>query len=265
MAKKYERIADDLRRRIQANEYRPGDQLPTRDQLGMRYRTSPGPVDEALALLRAEGLVETLHGKGTFVRAARRKVQRTPDRYQWEKDRVSLSEDARRKTGAVEKDTGLEFDHLDFHAEYKIEPADGHIGDVLGVPAGAKILHRFYRTRARSEDAPVSLINSYLVYDMISANPDLLNADNEPWPGGTLHQLATVGIEVDRIIDRINTRPPNQEEAYELGIGPGVAVFVLQKTSVDTDGRIVEVSEVVMPGDRTEFVYTTQLNGWDSK
>lgn len=262
MASKYERIADDLRRRIEAGEYKPGQQLPTREIIGEMYKTSPGPVDEALTLLRGEGLVETVHGKGSFVRAPRHKVQRRPDRYQWEKDRALLPEAQRRQTGATEQDTGLEIGHLEFQADYAVEKADQRIADALAVPAGTKVLHRTYRTRATDEDAPISLIDSYLAHGTVASNPALLDVRNEPWPGGTAHQLSTVGIEIGQIIDRIGARPPHAGEAELLGIGPGVAVLVLRKTSIDTTGRVVEVSDVVMAGDRTEFVYTTDLAPW---
>ena len=92
----------------------------------------------------------------------------------------------------------------------------------------------------------------------------MLDASCEPWPGGTQHQLSTIGVEIDEIEDVITTRPPTQQEADQLGINAvGVAVFVLRKTSVDTTGRVVEVSYVVLPGDRTEFVYKTKLKRWE--
>lgn len=43
-----------------------------------------------------------------------------------------------------------------------------------------------------------------------------------------------------------------------------MAVLHLEKTSYDTDGRVVEYSEVIMPGDRTVMVYTTKLERWPS-
>jgi GntR family transcriptional regulator len=265
MPSKYERIADDLRRRIASGEYQPGGRLPTREQLSEQYKSSPGPVDEALSVLRAEGLVDTRHGRGTYVRPQRRKVQRTPDRYQWEKDRVHLGDAERARTGATERDTGLEFDDLDFRAEYHTEEADEQLARAFSIPVGAKLLRRSYRTAARGEDAPVSLITSYLVYDMIAANPMLLDAANEPWPGGTMHQLSTVGIEIGAITDRIGARPPTTAEADQLGIGPGIAVLILRKTSADISRRVVEISDVILPGDRTEFVYSTPLRKWRRK
>jgi len=260
--KKHEQIAADLRRKIHEGKLAPGEQLPVESQLTREYRVSPGPVRDALNALRAEGLIETHHGIGSFVRAPRRKVHRSGDRHQWEKDRVRLPDEERRQTGVVERDTGLTVSDLEFHAEYGTEPAGEELAATFGIPVGTKMLHRVYRTRSRIEDAPVSLIDSYLVYDMVAANSDLLSADNEPWPGGTHHQLHTVGIEIDRIIEEFTARPPQPEEAETLGIGPGISVLVLRKTLIDINGRVVEYSEVVMPGDRTVMTYTTSLKRW---
>jgi GntR family transcriptional regulator len=264
MPKKYEQIAADLRRKIHDGRLAPGEQLPVESQLTREYKVSPGPVRDALNALRAEGVIETRHGIGSFVRAPRRKVRRTGDRHQWEKDRVHLPDKERRQTGVVERDTGLTVADLEFHAEYSTEPAGEELAETFSIPVDTKMLHRVYRTRSRVEDAPVSLIDSYLVYDMVAANSDLLSAANEPWPGGTHHQLYTVGIEVDRIIEEFAARPPRPEEVELLGIGPGISVLFLRKTMVDITGRVVEYSEVVMPGDRTVMSYTTHLKRWSA-
>src|SRR6266487_2495239 len=264
MPKKYEQIAADLRRKIHEGKLAPGEQLPVESALTREYRVSPGPVRDALNSLRAEGLVETRHGIGSFVRAPRRKVRRSGDRHQWEKDRARLPDEERRQTGVVEHDTGLTVEDLEFHAEYDTELAGEELAETFAVPVGTKMLHRVYRTRSRAEDAPVNLTDSYLVYDMVAANPDLLTADNEPWPGGTQHQLYTVGIEIDRIVEEFTARPPQPEEADLLRIGPGISVLFLRKTSIDTHDRVVDYSEVVMPGDRTVMAYVTHLKRWST-
>jgi len=97
---------------------------------------------------------------------------------------------------------------------------------------------------------------------VVASNPDLLDETTEPWPGGTQHQLKTIGIELDRIVDEIRARPPMPEEAEALDIEPGVSVFVLTKVSVDTGDRVVELSEIIMPADRTELLYTIRLKRW---
>ncbi|MGH3712833.1 MAG: GntR family transcriptional regulator [Micromonosporaceae bacterium] len=259
---KYERIADDLREKIRSGALAPGDRLPTEQALCTEYRVSLPVVRRALDVLAAEALTSTKHGVGTYVRVPRQPVRRTPERYQWEKDRARLPEAQRRRTGATERDTGLIMVDLDFHAEFQTVPADEDLAAVFGVPVGAKLLRRTYKTRSKDENAPFSLIHSYLMYDVAAENPALLDPNNEPWPGGTQHQLHTIDIEVDRITDRIGARPPGPGEVEALDLPPGVPVFTLRKTSFDIHGRAVEISDAVIPADRTEFFYTTKLIRW---
>ncbi|MEJ3746067.1 UTRA domain-containing protein [Actinomycetes bacterium KLBMP 9797] len=181
------------------------------------------------------------------------------ERYQWEKDRVLLDEAERRRTGGTEHDTGLTVEDLRFHAEYTEVTADAQIADAMGVPVGTWLLRRMYWTTVKTESAPLSMSCSYLIRETIASNPDLLDESKEPWPGGTQHQLSTVGIELDRIIDVVTARPPSPEEAELLGISPGVSCLTVRKTSYDTEGRVVEVADIVFPGDRTELVSTIKL------
>ncbi|ETK30499.1 UTRA domain-containing protein [Microbispora sp. ATCC PTA-5024] len=193
---------------------------------------------------------------------SRRRLRRSPERYQWEKDRALLPESERRRTGATEHDTGLRKEDLDFDIAYGTAPADAELARRFGVPEGTKLLHRRYRTQEADDEATLSLVNSWLVHDMVARNPDLLNPENEPWPGGTQHQLKTVGIEVDRVVDEVVSRRPEPGEAELLGVAPDAPVLVLRKTSIDTRDRVVEVSEVSLPGDRAEIVSTTRLRPW---
>ena len=39
-------------------------------------------------------------------------------------------------------------------------------------------------------------------------------------------------------------------------------MILIRKICTDTDGRVVEVSDVRLPGDRTELVFTTPLTRW---
>jgi GntR family transcriptional regulator len=64
---KYERIAGDLRGGIRSGKYAPGSRLPSKSKLAARYDVSDGPVNEALKVLRGEGLIETRQGSGIFV------------------------------------------------------------------------------------------------------------------------------------------------------------------------------------------------------
>ncbi|WSP82853.1 UTRA domain-containing protein [Streptomyces sp. NBC_01235] len=183
-------------------------------------------------------------------------------RHQWEKDRARCPETTRAATGATERDTGLGSGELVFHAEYRQIEAPRTLADAFGVPPGTLLLERSYRTRRATEHAPLSLVTSYLVHAMIAANPALLDENREPWPGGTQSQLHTVGIEVDRVEERLTARPPTPQEARELDLPSGSPVILLRKTSYDIDDRVVNVSDVTLPGDRTELLFTTRLERW---
>lgn len=63
----YRRVASALRTRIRSGEFEPGAQLPSLPQLMDQYDATIAVVREAIKALRAEQLVTTTAGKGSFV------------------------------------------------------------------------------------------------------------------------------------------------------------------------------------------------------
>lgn len=63
----YQRVTDDLRRRIRAGEFPPGTKLPSRAELCKEYDVSDIVIGAAMRALKSEGLTEPLPGIGTFV------------------------------------------------------------------------------------------------------------------------------------------------------------------------------------------------------
>jgi len=61
-------VTDELRQRIQAGEFRPGDLLPPRRLLAERFGVGLSTIHEALSALSALGMVDSKSGKGTWVR-----------------------------------------------------------------------------------------------------------------------------------------------------------------------------------------------------
>ena len=62
-----ERVADQLRERIQKGDFAPGAQLPTEGALVEQFGVSRTVIREAISSLRVEGLVKTHQGRGVFV------------------------------------------------------------------------------------------------------------------------------------------------------------------------------------------------------
>jgi GntR family transcriptional regulator len=67
----YEQLAAILRRAIQAGRYGPRDPLPSESQMMGTHGVARGTVRRALEILRDEGLIITITGRGTFVNPKR--------------------------------------------------------------------------------------------------------------------------------------------------------------------------------------------------
>ena len=69
------RISTDLRRDIEAGKFAPGSRLPSENELTREYSVSRAVVREAIAILRAGGLVEARKGAGVFALEVNAKAQ----------------------------------------------------------------------------------------------------------------------------------------------------------------------------------------------
>ena len=63
----YGQIRNTLRAQILDGRYAPGARVPSESELGERFQASRITVRQALLELQKEGLIFTLHGKGSFV------------------------------------------------------------------------------------------------------------------------------------------------------------------------------------------------------
>lgn len=76
----YLQLADILRARITAGEIAPGARMPSEPSLVQQYELGRTTVRHAIAVLRAEGLVISVRGRGTKVReVAAHTVTRIPE------------------------------------------------------------------------------------------------------------------------------------------------------------------------------------------
>ena len=60
-------VANDIRRKIREGVLRPGDKLPTKKLLVEEYEVSAQVIDAALMVLKLDGTIEGVQGKGTYV------------------------------------------------------------------------------------------------------------------------------------------------------------------------------------------------------
>lgn len=60
-------VYEDLFQRIEQEEFKPGDQLPPEVTLAEKYGVSRNTLRQALAILREDGRIYNVQGKGSFV------------------------------------------------------------------------------------------------------------------------------------------------------------------------------------------------------
>jgi GntR family transcriptional regulator len=63
----YLQLAEILRGRIEAGEWRPGERIPTESELVEEFELARSTVRRSIRVLRDAGLVETVPQRGTYV------------------------------------------------------------------------------------------------------------------------------------------------------------------------------------------------------
>src|SRR4051812_9357122 len=63
----YQQIVEQIERSIRDGQLRAGDQLPPERELAQRFGVSRTAVREAVKALGEKGLIQSQHGRGTFV------------------------------------------------------------------------------------------------------------------------------------------------------------------------------------------------------
>lgn len=87
---KYNYLIGELRKRIFSGALKAGERLPSERQLSEAFGYSRVTVRSALRQLENEGLIARRHGKGTFVRSAEERAEKTVE------ETLTLSETPRR-------------------------------------------------------------------------------------------------------------------------------------------------------------------------
>lgn len=64
----YKQIKDDIKTEILSGQYQEGEKLPSENELVKTYDVTRTTIQRALDILVHDGLIEKIHGKGSFVR-----------------------------------------------------------------------------------------------------------------------------------------------------------------------------------------------------
>lgn len=238
----YLQISDDLRTQILQQELRPGERLASEHALMERYGASRQTVRKAVAVLKAEGLLDAAQGQGVFVRKRAPLVRRL-SRREWETDRSGgfVFDRPAAGTTVVEKEQGR-------------IAAPAAVASRLGLSEGTEVT--VWKWRVLSDDRPVLLSTSYLP-----------SADGPPLTQPELpedvysHLADELGMRIARLAEHVACRMPQPAEADELDLGPGTPIVLITRTAFTPDGTAAETSDTLAAADQYELLYEIPASG----
>jgi GntR family transcriptional regulator len=230
-APKYAQVVAEIKRRIERGTYAPGSLLPSEHQLVAEFGISRPTIVRSLSALRQDGWIDTQQGKGSFVRG--RPAFADAERTRPARDVLDLAE--------------TEMSGELVQAGVKLAPP--HIIALLGLEPGARA---FVRQRLLTDDGePVELASAWLPLDLAAgtdlASPDLLAESIRH------HLQSRKKIRLDHAVEQITARHPAGEEAALLRMAADAPVLSVIVTVYDATGRAMQVSDLVLPGQRHEL------------
>lgn len=233
---KYHRIADTLRAEIQSGDLQPGERLPAETALTTRFDVALPTLRQAIGILRAEGLIESRHGIGTFVKDVRRRQRRSRNRYGRARDDKQL--------------LTADLEHRIVFAGRDAVPS--HIAEAMNVANGTEVVarrrHLFDKTTGRLEEVGASYVPTDIAAGTYLEEPTVV-------PKALFLCVEDLsGKRYQHARDAWVSRLPTADEADLFSLAPGSPVLHVIHTASADDGTVLEVSESVWPADRMMFI-----------
>lgn len=233
---KYHRIADALRTEIQTGALPPGAQLPPETTLIERFAVSLPTLRQAVGILRAEGLIESRHGVGTFVKQNRRLQRRSRSRY-----------------GRARDDHQLLTSDLEHRIVFAGKAVPGaHIAEAMQIEPGTKVVVRKRHLYDRETGELQEVGASYVAAEFAAGT---YLEDYTVVPKALFLCVEDLsGKRFTRARDSWISRLPDAEESSVFNLPTGAPVLHVVHTAWADDGTVLEVSESVWPADRVVFI-----------
>lgn len=229
----YYQLQEALLREIRERGLRPGDQLPTEADLERRFGVSRSTIRQALNELAAEGVIERIQGKGTFVGAP--KPRHTGMLASFTESMLSQGHVPSRRV-----------------LESRVEGAAEDVAARLGIEAGTPC--RFLLRLLLADERVVGISHTWLPEAILGGHDELFEAGRlEERSLYEVLQAPPVGLVLHRGVETITPATADEEQARLLGCAPGSPVLIVTRLSFAADGRAVEWTHMAFAGDRYEY------------
>ncbi len=215
---RYQRLAETIKRAISHRRWRPGERLPSEQDLALHFTVAPGTVRQAITQLVDEGLLERHQGKGTFVRKP------SFDSSLFRFFRFHGTAEERR----VPESKILEREAL---------AAPAAVAKTLRLPPETKVISM---ARLRLLDGePILAEQIWLAFDRFKALLDLEEAEIGPllYP---IYEEACGEI-VARAEEELTAEACSNKHAELLGLKKGTPVIVIDRTAFGYDDTPLEL------------------------
>ena len=231
-SQQHSKIADYLRGLIRSKKLSPGDFLPSEAELCEQFSSSRGPVRQAVAALRSEGLISSGRGRRSVVLG-----RFTSESF----DSIFSVTHWLRERGFEPGAKTLWLARC---------PATEQVASFLQVAAGDPVI---FVHRVRSANGfPISIERMYFPLDVGS---HILNFDAD---NGSIHDhLSSQGVEFDNVNRELSLASASEEDARSLNIEPGTPLWRLHLDISDHSGHPVECTEILYLGDRLTLGMTS--------
>jgi len=215
---------------ISAGDLRPGDRLPSEDELLARFSVSRITVRRAIQNLIQRGMVEIQRGRGTFVLPPR------------------VSQELTQLTGFVE-----DMDRLGRKATARvvsktIVAADARVSAHLGISMGMRVT-RIERVRL-SNSIPMSFDETYLPLEI---GKKIITNDLRVKPIFTLLE-EKYGIPLLEAEYKLEATIASPKLALALSVTEGSPIFQIERTSFTTGNQPIDYEVLSYRGDLIRFV-----------
>lgn len=214
-----------------AGEWGPGDALPSEQALAAQHGVALATLRRGLELLAAQGVVERIHGRGTFVRAAMTGAKMMRFFRFGDGTEVPVSAIVSRRKAA----------------------ASPEVAQRLGIAKGAPVLHLL---RVRSLGGQPRLLEEIdLPLDLFQPLADTPTAE---WDDLFYPMYAQrCGVHVQRATDEIGFGTLTAAQAAHLGLAAGHPCARVVRRAFDLAGRCVEARTTF--GDAHAFHYAVTI------
>ncbi len=229
-APRYIQIREALLRRIQDGDLKPGEKLPSEDQLAAEFGVSRMTMRRSLDDLINAGLIYRRHGLGTFV--SKTTIERDHSRL------TDFFENCR--LGGHVPGARL------LHKEQK--DALPHIARALGLQPGEPVIR--LATLRSVDGAPITYHDAYLpAYrfpDLLEAEPATLGLDRQHvW-----QLIETQSYTVANVVEKLEAQLAGKDVARLLKIKPGDPILYGQRVLYSDDGTPLKYADCYNRGDR---------------